>query len=95
MSDSRRVWGVTFAEPGCPYSDLVSRSLTESQSAMLTLVLGTIPLMGLGAVGAGLAITAVERDDNRYGDVEQMWKAAVLVGVLQFCYITLGVVFYV
>ena len=83
----RRVYGVTFEEPSCPYDDIVETGVTKNLASRVQLLIGLVPFIGLGAALASAMFGLWLGRDNRYGNAEAAWKAAVLLIPLQAVYI--------
>ena len=83
----RRVWGVEFEEPSCPYDDIVETGVTKNTASQGQLLMGLIPFFGLGAALASALFGLWLSRDNRYGNAEAAWKAAVFLIPLQTVYI--------
>lgn len=91
---TRRVFGVSFADPSCEYDYLINtRPLDDfGATAILTLVL--VP--GLGAVWllAPALYAYVNHADNTYGTAEMAWRTAVYGAVAQYTYAAVAIVWW-
>lgn len=78
----RKTWGVKFRKPTAD-KELVDEHIYTCVSAMFLIFVSFVPVSGMAGPTAALLITIDDRNYNRFGIVEQTWKAGVIGVIIQ------------